>query len=197
MDQIENRDRQYEETVDPKNPPNSVLRPQARRATVTTFVGGIVVFFLIVGAALIYWNASNRRIDPDPGLRDNSDTRQVGTAGQPTPGGGSADPAPGSTRDELQFRGGEDPAGTRLELHAILDGSPADTIGRRVNLHDVDVATVEGGSFWIHDGNARVQVLPPSGAAMVRNGQVVDVSGVVESNGGAGIRIRADRVAVN
>lgn len=190
-----NQDRHYEETVDPKNPPNSVLQPAARRATLATFVGGIVVFFLIVGAALVYWNASNRRIDPDPGLRD-ADAREVGTAGEPTPGGGSADPSPGSTRDELQFRGGDDSAGARNELRSIVESSPADSIGRRVTLHDVDVATVDGGSFWIHDGNARVQVLPPSGAGMVRDGQVVDVSGIVESDGGTGLRIRADRVTV-
>lgn len=194
MDQIENRDKHYEETVDPKNPPNSVLQPAVRRATVTTFVGGIVILFLIVGAALIYWNASNRRIEPDPGLR--GDSQEVGTAGERTPGGGSADPSAGSTRDELEFRGGDAPAGTRTELESILANSPSDSIGRRVNFHDVDVAILQDGSFWIHDGNARVQVLPPAGAGSVRNGQVVDVSGVVESDGGSGIRVRADRVTV-
>jgi hypothetical protein len=195
MDQLENRDKHYEETVDPKNPPNSVLRPQARRATVTTFVGGLVVFFLIVGAALIYWNATNRRIDPDPGLRD-TETEEVGTAGAPTPGGGSADPSLNSTRDEVEYRGGDDRGGAKTELGSMLEARPSDSIGRRVNLHDVDVATVEAGSFWIHDGNARVQVIPPAGSAMVRDGQVVDVSGVVESDGGTGMRIRADRVTV-
>jgi hypothetical protein len=193
--QPEHRDKHYEETVDPKNPPNSVLQPEVRRATVTTFVGGIVILFLIVGAALIYWNASNRRIEPDPGLRDTG-SQEIGTAGERTQGGGSADRSAGSTRDELEFRGGDAPAGTRTELESILDNSPSDNIGRRVNFHDVDVAILQDGSFWIHDGNARVQVLPPAGAGTVRNGQVVDVSGVVESDSGTGIRIRAERVSV-
>ena len=107
-----------------------------------------------------------------------------------------SDPSAGSTRDELEFRGGDAPAGTRTELESILDNSASDSIGRRVSFHDVDVAILQDGSFWIHDGNARVQVLPPTGAGAVRNGQVVDVSGVVESDGGTGIRIRADRVTV-
>jgi hypothetical protein len=194
-DRPDDRDRHYEETGNPKNPPNSVLQPAARRATVATFVGGIVVFFLIVGVALVYWNASNRRIDPDPGLRE-TDGQEIGTAGERTPGGGSADPSLDSPRDELEFRGGDDTTGAGTELRSILEAEPSASIGRRVTLHDVDVASVEGGSFWIHDGNARVQVRPPSGAGLVRDGQVVDVSGVVESDGADGIRIRADRVTV-
>lgn len=189
-----NRDGELDETVDPRNPPNSVLAPEVRTATVTTFVGGLVVFFLIVGAALVYWNVSNRRIDPDPGRRDAGAEREIGTAGGRTEGGGSADPSPGATAGEIEFRGGA--AGVPTELGSILEGPPAQAIGKRVTFHDVDVAATEAGSFWIHDGNARVHVLPPPGTAAVRGGQVVDVSGVVESDGQGGVRIRADRVVV-
>lgn len=178
----------YEETVDPKNPPNSVLRPQVRTATVSTFVGGIVIFFLIVGAALVYWSMSNRRLDPDPGRREaQAEADSVGTGFNP-------EPRPGSTRDELEYRGGSG-AGDRPDaLGSILEDAPATVIGRRVSFRDVSVTTAEGSTFWIHDGDAKVQVV--QSGTTVRDGQKVDVSGVVESDGRAGVRIKADRVSV-
>ena len=184
--QHEGKDRQYGETVDPKNPPNSVLRPEVRRATLSTFLGGIIVFFAIVGAALIYWTASNRHIDPDPGAREQQNQDQVGTAGN----------QPDSTRDEIEFRGadGSSRALPLTEIDAILDDRPGTAIGRRVDLHQVDVASAERGSFWIHDGNAKVEVVAPADTPAVRPGQVVDVSGALESDGRGGVRIRAERV---
>jgi hypothetical protein len=188
---------QYEETTDPKNPPSSVLSQQARRATVTTFLGGIIVFFLIVGAALIYWNASTRRIDPDPGLRDTGGGGEVGTVGDrdDSPGGFNPAPRPGTTQDELDYRGNIGAPNPRpfTELDTLLEDKPGTTVGRRVDLNDVDVASAQPGGFWIHDGNARVEVLAPD-APNVRAGQSVDVTGTIESNGADGIRIRADRV---
>src|SRR5688572_21862682 len=125
---------QYEETTDPKNPPNSVLQPQARRATVTTFLGGIVVFFLIVGAALIYWNASSRRIDPDPGLRDAERGGEVGTVGDrdDSPGGFNPAPRPDNTKDELEYRGNIGAPNPRpfTELDVLLEDKPGTTVGR-------------------------------------------------------------------
>ena len=188
---------QYEETTDPKNPPGSVLHPQVRRATLTTFLGGIVVFFLIVGAALIYWNASNRRIDPDPGLRDAERGGEVGTAGarDDSPGGFDPAPRPDNTQEELDDRGNVGAPGPRpfTELDALLENTPGTTVGRRVELGDVDVASAQPGGFWIHDGNARVEVVAPD-APGVRAGQSVDVTGTIEPNGADGIRIRAERV---
>jgi hypothetical protein len=188
---------QYEETTDPKNPPNSVLDPQARRATVTTFLGGIVVFFLIVGAALVYWNASTRRIDPDPGLRDAERGGEVGTGGDrdDSPGGFDPAPRPDSPQDELDDRGNIGAPSPRpfTELSALLEDKPGTTVGRRVDLNDVDVASAEPGRFWIHDGNTRVEVVAPD-VRSVRAGQSVDLTGTIESDGADGIRIRAERV---
>src|SRR5215510_7435248 len=40
----------------PKNPPNSVLAPRARSAALRWFVGSLLVFFLLIGVALVFWN---------------------------------------------------------------------------------------------------------------------------------------------
>ena len=192
-------DKQYEETVDPKNPPNSVLKPEVRKATLSVFLGGIILLFVIIAAALIFWRASYRHIDPDPGQRDPQ--AEIGTAGERSagidqPGGFNPEPRPGSTRDELEYRG-SDSASRSLPLtnvNAVLEDKAETAIGRRVDVKNAGVASAEGGSFWIHDGNAKVQVVPPSGAPAVSAGQKVDVSGTVESDGRNGVRIRADRV---
>lgn len=195
--QDQHQDREYEETVDPKNPPNSVLRPEVRGAAVGTFVGGIIVFFLIVAVALVYWTSSDRRIDPDPGNRDPAaatEGDEVGTVGETTAGGQDPAPRPDSTRQELEYRGSGGPTAAITEIDAVLVDTPATVIGRRVDFHDVDVATTHAGGFWIHDGNAKVEVVSPDGTPSVRTGQAVNVNGTVESNGRGGIRIRAERV---
>jgi hypothetical protein len=183
-------DREYEETVDPKNPPNSVLAPEVRNATLTTFLGGIVVFFLIVTAALVYWRTSGDSINPDPGLREGEEAAaerrdEVGTAG---------DPSLNDTRDEIRYRGGDD--GSAAELNDILKKEPSSLIGTKVTFHNIDVAATGAGRFWIHDGNARVEVVQPAGSAAIREGQDVDITGTVESDGATGIRIRAERVTL-
>jgi hypothetical protein len=201
-------DRQYDETVDPKNPPNSVLQPAARTAALTSYLGGIIVLFVIVGMALVYWNVSGRRIAQDPGDRVADEARdhaEIGTAGErdpnlSSPGGGSADPRAGDTSDELEFRGADDDArdlnarASATKLSAVLDVSPAAAIGMPVDLRGTSVANVDGGSFWIHDGNDKIEVVPPAGAAAVRAGQSVDVVGKVEADGRAGVRILASRI---
>jgi hypothetical protein len=205
-----NQDRQYGETVDPKNPPNSVLQPAARTAALTSYLGGIVVLFVVVGLALVYWTASGRRIAQDPGQRVTDEARdnaEVGTAGErdpnlSSPGGGSADPRAGDTNAELEFRGADDRDAQRdlnartigTKVGAVLDVSPAAAIGMPVDIRGITVANVDGGSFWIHDGNDKIEVVPPAGAAPVRAGQSVDVAGKVEADGRSGVRIRATRV---
>jgi hypothetical protein len=205
-----NADRQYDETVDPKNPPNSVLQPAARTAALASYLGGIVVLFVIVGLALVYWSASGRRIAQDPGERVADaarDNAEVGTAGErdpnlSSPGGGSADPRPGDTRDELEFRGADDREAQRelnarasaTKLSAVLDVSPAAAVGMPVDIRGITVANVDSGSFWIHDGNDKIEVVPPSATAGVRAGQKIDVVGKVESDGRSGVRIRATRI---
>jgi hypothetical protein len=196
-------DPQYGETVDPKNPPNSVTRRDVGRATIRGFLGSAIVFFFVVAAALLYWSFSDRRINPDPGLRgDGTEVREgIGTAGERSPGTdlpGGSDPAlrPDSTRDEIEDRGGDGSSRnlplTRLDM--ILETGAGGTVGRRVDLKNADVATAGKESFWIHDGDARIEVLPPAGAPAVSPGQAVDVSGVVESDGRGGTRIRAGSV---
>lgn len=101
-------DRHLDETVDPNNPPNAVTRPAARTAALVTFLGGIVLVFLLVGAMLLFWKATDR-----PGTRagEREDPAAVGTTGEPreteTPGGFDPAPTPNSTEDELEYRGGK------------------------------------------------------------------------------------------
>jgi hypothetical protein len=93
----------YEETRDPKNPPNSILAPRARSAALRWFVGSLVVFFLLIGVALVFWNAAN----PQPSLQGERE-KVVGTSGYyyySTEGGHDPIRRPRSTRDELKFRG--------------------------------------------------------------------------------------------
>jgi hypothetical protein len=91
----------YEDTNDPKNPPNSVMRPRVRSAALWGFVGSLVVFFVLVGGALLFWTVAH----PRPSLQEERE-RTVGTSGYYSTEGGH-DPVrrAGSTRDELKFRG--------------------------------------------------------------------------------------------
>jgi hypothetical protein len=91
----------YDDTYDPKNPPNSVLAPRARSAALRWFVGSLVVFFLLIGGALLFWNAAN----PRPSVQEERE-EVVGTSGLYSTAGGH-DPVrrPRNTRDELNFRG--------------------------------------------------------------------------------------------
>jgi hypothetical protein len=192
---------QYGETKRPENPPNSVLQPAARRSAVRTYVGGIVALFLIVGAVLIYQAARDSAPEGDP---NRGEPASIGTAGgaraaEPTPGGVDPAPRPDSTRDELEFRGaGEPPQGPMPPLGRPLNelGSAfedqAESIGRRIELSDVEVERVEAdGTFWVKDGNARAHVLGPRDGDSVRSGDRVDVRGTVEADDRGGIRIRA------
>src|SRR5687767_13934231 len=74
----------YEETRHPANPPNDVLKPKARTAALSTYVGGLVAFFLICGLGLMYW--STREAGPG-GAVAQGDQREIGTAGERAPGG--------------------------------------------------------------------------------------------------------------
>jgi hypothetical protein len=206
---IDERPPHYEETTDPRNPPSSVLRPAARRSAVWTYVGGIVVLFLIVTAALVYWGTGDRGGDPE---LDRAEQSAVGTGGEPIPEGdspGGFDPQPraDSTRDELERRGaGERPQGPMPgltssaplnELGSLFEDPASEVVGRRIDVRDVEVdGATQGNGFWIKDGDARAAVVAPGGTPAVRAGQHVDVSGTVESDGNDSVRIRATRVDV-
>lgn len=99
-------ERRYDETQMPENPPNAVLRPRARRAAVGTFLGGIILLFLIVGAALLFWKATDR----SGGQADErEDPAAVGTMGRPQsttlPGGFDPGPNHADTKSEMEYRG--------------------------------------------------------------------------------------------
>jgi hypothetical protein len=91
----------YDGTHDPKNPPQSVLGPRARSAVLVGFVGSLVVFFVIVGVAMIFWTVAH----PRPAVAAGRE-KVVGTSGYYSTEGGH-DPVrrAGSTRDELKFKG--------------------------------------------------------------------------------------------
>lgn len=194
---------EYEETTDPRNPPASVVHPAARRAALSTYLGGIVALFVIVGAALVYWSLGDgggvREVERLGGGR-------VGTTGA-TPGGFDPDPNFRSTQDELRFRGaGESPprgpmrlvrSGEPIaELQAMVDGEPRAIVGRRVEVRGVEVERVEDGTFWVRDGSARARVVAPGESSAASPGDRVDVSGTVEADDRGGVRIRATRVTI-
>jgi hypothetical protein len=91
----------YHDTYDPKNPPNSVLRPRARSAALWSFVGSLVVFFALIAVALLFWTVSH----PRPSAEEERE-RVIGTSGYYSTEGGH-DPVrrPHDTRGELKFRG--------------------------------------------------------------------------------------------
>jgi hypothetical protein len=206
----------YEETTDPKNPPNSVINPEVRRTAFRSYLGPLVVFFIVAGIGLLYW--ANR----PPLISGANDGRQeIGTAGttndradvvgergnsDDTPAGRDPASRPDSTADELRDRGvtqsGQPLPGLRrdtmLTRLAMLEGEPSEMVGRRIDLRNVNVAEASNGSqFWIQDGNAKAEVTAPRGGPAVKNGSKVNVSGVVEEDGRGGVRIRAERIEVN
>jgi hypothetical protein len=91
----------YEDTTNPKNPPQSVTNIHVRSAALPRFLGAIVVLFVLAGVVFVFWTASH----PRPAVGEEA-ARVVGTSGYYSTEGGH-DPVrkPGSTRAELKFRG--------------------------------------------------------------------------------------------
>jgi hypothetical protein len=91
----------YDDTDNPKNPPQAMLHPQARSSSLLGLLASVVVLFALISLALIFWTVSH----PRPAAREGM-ARGVGTSGYYWMEGGH-DPArpPRSTRDELKFRG--------------------------------------------------------------------------------------------
>jgi hypothetical protein len=88
----------YDETRDPKHPPNSLLAPPARSVALRWFIGSLLMFFFLIGVALVFWSAAN----PRPSVLEQ---RDVTSGYYSTEGGHDPIRRPGSTRDELKFRG--------------------------------------------------------------------------------------------
>ena len=184
-------DPHYEETTEPQNPPNSIVRPRARTGWLASSLGTVVLLFALV-AAVFTWVMVQRSLGSGP--LHQSDPRTIGTAGtrdgrihdENSPGGFNPTPRPQSTADELRFRG------SNQTTIAKLDDA---TTGSQVNLSDVRVEQASGDTFTIRDGDATATVVVPGGMPTVRAGQRINVSGTIES-AGATPRIRASRIDV-
>jgi hypothetical protein len=189
----------------PQNPPNSVVNRDVRRTALRTYVGPIIALFLIVGLVLLYWASRPPAADREANQIERDDPNVEGTAGERNPGGatpsgvdtqaGGHEPqrTPESTREEIEHRGGD----AVTELGELLDEGARGELGRRVEIADVDVERVDSPtSFWVADGNARVQVVASQGGLAVRQGQQVHITGVAERSGNS-IRIRASKVALS
>jgi hypothetical protein len=184
-------DPQYEETTAPQNPPTSMVRPDARRGWFASSFGTVVLIVAVIGAAFI-WVVVERSLGGGPLHR--SDPRAIGTAGtqderlhdESSPGGFNPTPRPGSTADEMQFRGSNQTTIARL---------PDAAAGSHVSLSDVRVDQAAGDTFTIRDGDATATVVAPGGMPTVRAGQRVNVSGRLEEAGSTPL-IRASRIDV-
>jgi hypothetical protein len=177
----------------PQNPPNSVVNRDVRRTALRTYLGPLVVLFAFVGIALLYWATRPPQPGPEADRMERDVPRAQGTAGNTTPGGHEPQPAPDSTRHEITQRGGH----VVSELGDLLDEKARADVGRRVEIADVDVESVESPTtFWVKDGNARVQVVAAEGVADVRAGQQVHITGIAERAGDT-LRIRASKVSVS
>ena len=189
----------YNETMQPQNPPNSMLSRETRRAALGSYLGPVVALFIIVGLGLIYW--SNR----GPSKPDRDTTRVgVGTTGENGPGAFDPRPTPGNTREELEFRGGiDDPK--QGPMPALRDQTPLTKLGelardasfvsgRRVDVNDVEVESTQSNTFWVRDGGDRVEVVAAAGSTMPSKGAHVHVIGTAEGTGGERPRIRASSV---
>ena len=189
----------------PQNPPNSVANRDVRRTALRVYLGPIIALFVVVGLVLLYWASRPPVTERAANQPQRDDPNVEGTSGERNPGGGTAaeverqpggfDPqrTPESTREEVEHRGGH----VVSELGDLLEENAHGEIGRRVEISDVDVEQVDSPtSFWVKDGNARVQVVAPAGMVEVKQGQQVHITGVAERSGST-IRIRASKVGLS
>ena len=177
--------RREAETTDPRNPPNSVLSKEARRAAVMSYFVPIVVLFIVIGGALVYWSTRSPE-PPKEGQRT-----EVGTIGR-TDGGFDPAPAPNSTSDEIKFRTGDLTPITHVsDLSSVEAHQMA---GRRVDLDDAKVESVSGSTLWLRDDDRKFAVVMPEGTPSVKAGSKVAVTGRIEPDDNGEPRIIADRV---
>ena len=196
-------EKRYDETVDPENPPNAILRPAVRRTAVRTYLGIIVATFVIAGAGLVYWTVRDEGAAPD----EEAATGTTGEGGLvprgETPGGFAVRPEFDSTRDELEYRGaGKPPQGPMPGLMAPLTtldnlrDDSASLAGRRVELTGVEVERTEGDTLWIGSGDRSVAVVSAGRMPALRVGQRIDLQGTIEPRGNE-VTIRATRIAID
>ena len=182
-----------EELTDPHNPPHSLLRPQARSAALWSYLGPVVAFFAVAGIALFYWASRGPSND-----RTVDDDQAIGTVGRQLPGGFDPQPEFSSAREEIEHRGGTaestaPPASTAAvtTISSVLTTDP--NMPQRVRLEDVTVDRVDGGTFWVKQGESRIAVVGPRDGRSPAQGDEVTVHGMTERDDSGAIRIRADR----
>ena len=180
-------------STNPKNPPQSVLNPHVRRAALMSYLGPLVALFAVVGIALIYW--SNRGpVSPDDRERD-----AVGTVGN-SAGGTAPTPRFRTTDDELRYRGSEksgraetnrEPAKAETKLDSVRSIEGA---GRRVEIDNAEVVSLDGSVMWIIDGDNLIAVLVPEGGKPMKSGARVRVTGTTEIDPQGNLQIRASGI---
>ena len=177
----ENTDRSNQIT-DPDNPPQVLLRPEARRAAVWSYLGPVIALFAIVAVALVYWG-NRGTAAPD----ERTDDAAIGTVGRNSPGGGDPQPAFKSTADELKYRGW--PAADENTIRSIERARAADQSSHRVMLDQVTVDKTEGQVTWVKNSSDRIAVVGDR-APQAKAGDVVSVSGMTERDANGTVRIR-------
>lgn len=186
--------RRYEETTDPLNPPNSLMNRPVRRAVVWSYFVPIVVLFVVIGVALLYWSNRTSPRYPDNRGEGASAVGTVGAGQLSKEGGFDPAPRPRSTGSEIESRG-EDLAPI-TKIGGLVDADPRKIAGRRVDLDDVDVESAQGNMFWVRDGDEKVAVIAPADAPQPRADTRVSVSGVAEPDDSGHVRIRASRIEI-
>ena len=98
----------YEDTYDPKNPPNSILhRRPARSALLLWSIGALAAVCLIAAVVAIFWMSAHPYSLPASQLP----SAEIAQPGEPvvfefrTDGGHNPIPRPRNTSAELRFRG--------------------------------------------------------------------------------------------
>jgi hypothetical protein len=89
------------DTYDSKNPPNSLVRPRAHSTVLWAFVASVVGFLVLVAVAWVFWTVAH----PRPSVLVERERSVGSSGGYFVEGGHDPNPRPGSTRDELRFRG--------------------------------------------------------------------------------------------
>jgi hypothetical protein len=178
--------RRYEETTEPQNPPNSMLSKDTRRAAVLSYFVPVVILFVVIGVALVYW--SNR---PEHSQTGDADRSEIGTAGR-TDGGVPPESKPDTVREEIENRG-EDlvPISRVAELRDI---DARRMSGRRVSIAEADVESATGNMVWIRDDERKFPVIAPAGAPLPTAGSKVSITGHIATDSNGAVQIRADRI---
>lgn len=207
----------YDDTLKRTNPPGALVSRSTRNLVFWSYLGPIIVLFVVIAAGFGYWvwrNAS--ATNPS-----NQRTYAVGTTGtqgdygytgdyRAGSGPGGYDPqrvvgAPNHTTNELHRRGADGwsqgpntplfPDQPLTRLDAVLQ-NPAQVAGRPADISNVVVDSATGNTFWVRDDGQKVEVVAPKGATVVKPGMRVHVVGTVEAGDNGRSRIRASRVDV-